>query len=276
MALVIEIIEDVSLDRPVMVVALAGWVDAGSAGEAAARYLAENLEEPVEMARVDLAEYADLQATRPMVELKEGVTREITWPAIRFIAGRAGSDVVVCHGPEPSLGWRALATETAEVVRLLGVRMVVTLGGMPTAVSHRRPIRVLATATSRSVAQEVDPVRLDYAGPTGAQTAIQIAAASVGVPGVGLWAQVPHYLSGTVSPVATRALLARLRDVAGIDVDLVPLDHEAETYQQHVDETVTSRSDLAELVETLDQQVNDLPTGDELASEIEEFLRRER
>lgn len=275
MADVIEVTQDVSLDRPVMVVALTGWIDAGSAGEASARYLQENLEGSTEFARIELATHADLQATRPTIELADGVTREITWPAITFTAGRAGGDVVVCYGPEPSLRWRVLASETVERARALDVRMLVTLGGMPAPLSHRRPIRVLATAGSRSLAQEIAPLRPDYTGPTGAQTAIQVAAGAAGIPAVGLWAQVPHYLSGTVSPVATRALLSRLRDVTGIDVDLVPLDREADNYQQQVEETVTARADLVELIERLDTQVEDLPTGDELVSEIEEFLRRE-
>lgn len=275
MADVIEVTQEVSLDRPVVVLALSGWIDAGSAGEAATRYLEENLDDAVEFARVDLGEHSDLQATRPSIELVNGVTREIRWPAITFSAGRAGTDVVVCYGPEPSLRWRVFASEVVELTRRLGARMLVTLGGMPTPVSHRRAVRVLATATSRSLAQEVESLRPDYAGPTGCQTAIQMAAGAAGVPAVGLWAQVPHYLSGTVSPVATRALLSRLHEVAGVAVDLVPLDREGDNYQRQIEETVTGRPDLAELVERLDGQVEDLPTGDELASEIEEFLRGE-
>lgn len=275
MAAVIEVTRDVVLDRPVLVMALSGWVDAGSAGEAAARYLAEHLGGAVEFARIDLAEHADLQATRPTIELVDGVTREVSWPAIVFTSGRAGGDVIVCHGPEPSLRWRVLAAEAVELAQAHGVRMLVTVGGMPTPVSHRRPVRVLATAASRSLAQEVDPVRLDYSGPTGAQTAVLVAAGAAGVPAVGLWAQVPHYLSGTVSPVATRALLSRLREVAGVEADLVPLDRESDSYTRQVEETISGRTDLVELVGRLDAQETDLPTGDELASEIEEFLRGE-
>lgn len=275
MSVVIEFTNDVSLERPVVVIALAGWVDAGTAGEASARYLADHMADPDVFARVDLGEHADLQATRPIVELVDGMTRKVTWPEITFTAGRAGVDVVVGHGPEPSLRWRTLAAEIVEFARAVDSRMLVTLGGMPSPVSHRRPVRVLATAGSRAVAQEVSPVRLDYAGPTGAQTVIQVAAAAAGLRSVGLWAQVPHYLSGTLSPPAGRALLARLREIAGVDVDLTPLDREATAYQHQVEETIESRSDIAELVERLDSQSEDLPTGDDLVSEIEEFLRRE-
>jgi len=122
----------------------------------------------------------------------------------------------------------------------------------------------------------LEPVRLDYVGPTGAQTVLQAALAAAGIDAVGLWAQVPHYLSGTVSPPAARALLSRLREIAAIDFDLRPLDGQAAAYTTQVEETVSSRSDIAELVNQLDAQAGDeIPTGDELVSEIEEFLRGE-
>lgn len=270
---VIEVVQDVALDRPVMVVALEGWVDAGNAGESAIEFLDDQMSRQEHFAKVDLAEVSDLQSSRPMVELVDGVTREITWPKISFIAGKAGVDVIVVRGPEPSLRWREFAAETVELAREHNARMVVTLGGMPAPVSHRRPMRVLSTASSRSVAQEVEPVRPDYTGPTGAQTAVQVAAGAAGISAIGLWGQVPHYLAGTVSPVASRALLSRLREIAGVEVDLRPLDEQADVYQRQVEETVNSRSDLEQLVEQLDAQMDDLPSGDELASEIEEFLR---
>lgn len=273
---VIEVVQDVRLDAPLLVVALTGWVDAGTAGEGAVAYLETHLDQPVELANVDLADLADLQQSRPTVRLVDGVTRRLEWPRITFVAGKAGPDVVVCRGPEPSTRWRAFSAEVAAMARSLGVGMGVALGGMPAPVSHRRPVRVLATAGARSVAQEVEPLRPDYTGPTGAQTAVQVALAGVGIAAVGLWAQVPHYLAATVSSPAMRALLSRLREISGVGVDLGALDEQSEAYQRQVEETVSGRAELGRLVEQLDARIDDLPSGDELASEIEEFLRGER
>jgi proteasome assembly chaperone (PAC2) family protein len=237
------------------------------------------MSDPVTFGRVDLTDMLDLHQLRPTVRLSEGVSRELVWPHVTFTAGRAGSDpgtdVIVCRGPEPALRWRAFSAAVSELARAKGVRMAVSLGGMPTPVSHRRAVRVLATATTRSLAQELEPVRLDYSGPTGAQTALQVALGSMGIPAVGLWAQVPHYLSGTVSPPAIRAVLSRLREVGGVDLDLRPLDRQVASYVTQIDEMIGARDDLSELVERLDAQLDDLATGDELVSEIEEFLREE-
>ena len=272
------------LHRPVLVVALSGWVDAGMAGADAAEYLEDLLDEPEPFARVDLADLVDLQHTRPQVSLDEGATRVVSWPEITLVAGRIasaaralepgpGQDVVIVRGPEPGLRWLQVCTDLAQLAASFDARMAVMLAGMPVVVSHRRPIRVLATATSRSLAQEVEPLRPDYDGPTGAQTVLQHSLGVAGVPAVGLWAQVPHYLSGGPSPAATAALVRRTAEVAGLVIEPTDLGDAIAEYHAKVEETLAERPDMAELVEQLDGSSDGLPTGDELASEIERFLR---
>jgi proteasome assembly chaperone (PAC2) family protein len=265
------------LRDPVLVVALSGWVDAGLAGAGAAAVLSDQLDSAGGFGRVDLTDIVDLQQTRPSVHLVDGATREITWPAIDLIAGRAGRDVVLCRGPEPSLRWSAFGDELVEMSQRIGVSMMLGLGGMPTLVSHRRPVSVLTTATSRSLAQEVGAWRADYTGPTGAQTAIQVALGHAGIPGVGLWAQVPHYVAATPSPPAISALLSRVRELAGVETDLTPLDGQVDEYLRRVEEGLSERPDVAEMVRNIEASENtgEIPTGDELASEIERFLREQ-
>ena len=265
------------LRDPVLVVALSGWVDAGLAGAGAAAVLSEQLDSAAGFGRVDLTDLVDLQQTRPSVHLADGATREIAWPAIDLIAGRAGRDVVLCRGPEPSLRWRAFSEELVQMSQRLGVSMMVGLGGMPTLVSHRRPVSVLTTATSRSLAQEVGAWRADYTGPTGAQTALQVALGDAGIPGLGLWGQVPHYVAATPSPPAISALLSRVRELAGVETDLTALDSQVDEYLRRVEEGLSERPDVAEMVRNIEasEDSGEIPSGDELASEIERFLREQ-
>jgi proteasome assembly chaperone (PAC2) family protein len=264
------------LRGPVLVVALSGWVDAGMAGAGAAAVLADQLDSARRFGRVDLDDDLDFQSTRPTVQLVDGTTRKISWPAIDLVAGARGRDVVLCVGPEPSLHWKACTAGLVEAGRRLGVTRAVLLGGMPAVVSHRRPVSVLATATSRALAQEVGALRADYAGPTGAQTVLQVALGEAGVPAVGLWAQVPHYVSGNPSPPAIRALLAKLQEVAGVEADLARLDAQADAYLAKVEEGLAERPDVAQVVDAIEAgDEGELPTGEELASEIERFLRDE-
>ncbi len=277
MGSVIEVEEWPELHEPVMVVALTGWVDAGMAGAGALAALHAQLEDPRTFGRLDLSDLADLSETRPSVRLVDGVTREIEWPSIDLVSGRLGRDVVLVAGPEPAARWKAVVAELVEVATRLGVSAVYTLGGMPASVSHRKPARVLATAGDEARAREVGALRLDYTGPIGLGTVLQVELGAAGIPGVGLWAQVPHYVAANASPVAVSALLGRLRDLTGLDIDDRVLDEAGEAYRARLEEELAERPDVAEIVRALDtlQDPVHLPTGDELASEIERFLREQ-
>jgi predicted ATP-grasp superfamily ATP-dependent carboligase len=264
------------LRDPILVVALSGWVDAGLAGAGAVAYLVDQLQSVRRFGRVELADVMDLQQVRPTVHLVDGVSRTVEWPVIELLAGSAGRDVVVAYGPEPSTRWRTITDELVGLARELGITTAVMLGGLPAPVSHRRTSRVVATATRHSVLQEVGGVRPDYEGPTGMQTVLQVALGDAGIPAVGLWVEVPHYVATTPSPAAIRALLEHLRDVTRVAVDLAPLDAQVDAYRSRLEESIGERPDVAEIVRQLEASQDELPGGDELVSEIERFLRDER
>jgi proteasome assembly chaperone (PAC2) family protein len=277
---VIEIETLPQLRDPVLVVALAGWVDAGLAGSGTVAFLQEQLEAARTFGRLDLSDLMDLQQTRPTVHLVDGVSREITWPEITLSAGRLDRDVVLCVGPEPSLRWRTVLGELADVAQRLGIVEAYTVGGIPAMTSHRRPMSVLATGTDDDLVARAGAWRQDYTGPTGAQSVLQVMLGDAGIPTLALWAQVPHYLAGGASPPAIRAVLERLRDLAGLAVDLDGLDQQADAYVARIEEGLADRPDVVEVISAIEAGEDDaeveeseLPSGDELASEIERFLR---
>jgi hypothetical protein len=260
-----------------MVVSLAGWVDAGNAGDGAMTVMHEQLAAEDPFATLDLTDLLDLQQTRPTARFVEGGLRVIDWPQINFVSGRLGRDVVLVTGPEPSLRWPAVAAEIVDVATRVGVTDAVTLGGMPALVSHRHPLPVLATATSRSVAQEVGPLRPDYAGPTGTQTIVQYALGIGGIPCVGLWVQVPQYVAGSPSPPAVRALLGRMAETHRVDLRFQALDARVAAYLERVEEGLAARPDVKVIVDRLDQdstaEASTPESSAELVDEIERFLR---
>ena len=264
------------LRDPVLVVALSGWVDAGLAGGGTVAVLAEQLESVRTFGRLDLSDLMDLQQTRPTVHLVDGVSREIAWPQMSFSAGHLGRDVVLCVGPEPSLRWRAVLGEVVGLAEQLGVTAAFTVGGIPSMASHRRPVSVLATGTDAELVEAAGAWRQDYTGPTGAQSVLQVMLGDVGIPTLALWAQVPHYVAGGASPPAIRSLLAKLRDLGGITVDLDVLDDQAQAYVERVEDGLTERPDVVDVIRAIEAgeaEDEELPSGDELASEIERFLR---
>jgi proteasome assembly chaperone (PAC2) family protein len=275
---VLEIDTLPQLRDPILVVALTGWVDAGLAGSGSVAFLQEQLDASRTFGRIDLADLMDLQQTRPTVHLVDGVSREIDWPEITLSAGRLGRDIVLCTGPEPSLRWREVLGELVDVSLQLGVTEAFTVGGIPAMASHRRPVSVLATGTDEALVERAGAWRQDYTGPTGAQSVLQVMLGDAGVPTLALWAQVPHYLSGGASPPAIRAVLERLRDLSDLAVDLDGLDDQSVAYVDRIEAGLDDRPDVVEVIAAIEEgehevDETELPSGDELASEIERFLR---
>ena len=265
-----------SLSDPVLVYSFRGWVDAGSAGEGTTDALVEQLRTSggTRFATIDLTDLLDLQQVRPLVRLVDGVTREISFPEIELWSGNLGRDLVVVRGPEPSIRWSEFVQTIVEVAAHLDVREAYGLGGMPAIASHRRPVEVLASATRRSVAQEIGPLRADYFGATGLNTVVQSGLGEIEVRSVGLWAQVPQYVAGSPSPPAVRALLSRLAQSARLTPDFAAIDHRAAAYRDQVESGLAERPEVLAFVDRIDRELDaQVPSGDALVDEIEEFLR---
>ena len=104
-----------------------------------------------------------------------------------------------------------------------------------------------------------------------------------GIPALGIWAQVPHYVSAMSYPAATLALLAGLHEVSGLVIDAAAVRQESIIQRQRLDQLVAGNDEhgamVTQLEELYDSQQTDLlgtagiPTGDELAAEFERFLR---
>jgi predicted ATP-grasp superfamily ATP-dependent carboligase len=154
--------------------------------------------------------------------------------------------------------------------------MAVGLGAFPAPVPHTRATRLAATASTRELADRVGfvPGRIDV--PAGVQAALERAFADAGLPAVGLWARVPHYLAAMPYPAASAALLRGLTELTGLAIDVDELDRAAAETRVQVDELVTNNAEHVQLVHQLETQVDaELPSGDELAAELERFLRDE-
>jgi predicted ATP-grasp superfamily ATP-dependent carboligase len=204
------------------------------------------------------------------------------WPALELflLESTTETDVLVLHGPEPDHEWRAFAEAVVDLCRQLGVQMVVGLGAYPAAVPHTRPTRLSCTAGSADLTERLDFVTATVEVPAGVQAVIEMEAGRAGIPAIGLWAQVPHYLSATSYPPAALALLAGLAQLSGATVDDGPLSEASLATRARLDDLVARNPEHVTMLEKLEAAYDDLhdvrgqlPDGDQLAAELERFLR---
>ena len=166
------------LSRPILVVALEGWVDAGMGASAAIAGLLTSSPTTV-VASFDTEMLIDQRARRPIARLEDGVTTELTWPAIRVVAGkdRVGADILYLTGPEPDFRWPTFIEAVVGLAQGLDVRTVVGFGAFPAPTPHTRPVRLASTVPPQSVelAGRVGTVHGTLEVPAGVQAALEVA-----------------------------------------------------------------------------------------------------
>jgi proteasome assembly chaperone (PAC2) family protein len=275
------------LRGPVLLAAFDGWNDAGEAATTALDAIGDALAAET-FATIDPEEFFDFQATRPTVRLVDGY-RRVEWPAIELRAARlpaADHDLIVVRGHEPNLRWRTFASEIIQVASSLGVEMLVTVGALLADVPHTRPVQVVSSAGDRDLAERLGLIVSRYEGPTGILGVLGDLASGEGIPTVGLWAALPHYLNLAPNPWGAMALIEELRRLLPMAVDTGPLADQTEAFDAAVADLVEENPELAGYIERLEADTDDEDDDDEegspgladvppeeLVAEVERYLR---
>jgi predicted ATP-grasp superfamily ATP-dependent carboligase len=278
------------LTSPVLLVALEGWIDAAQAAQTAVQSVM-GLIGATPAVTFDPDLFLDYRARRPTTHLRDGVVTGMTWPGTFISHGRDadGADVLVLHGAEPDANWRRFLEATSSLIEQLSVRLVIGLGAYPVAVPHTRPSRVIATSADRDLALQVGVVNVAIDLPGGLATALEQQCAEKGVPAMALWAQIPHYATGLPSSAGALSLVETVNRVAGLQIGTAALRSAAETQRTHLDQLIANSTEHAAMVRAMEQQydteapetaptagdLGDIPSGDELAAELERFLREQ-
>jgi hypothetical protein len=264
------------LVAPLLLAAFDGWVDAGGAAMTAVARLADGGDV---VATFDPDRLFDYRARRPTLEIANGRPDRLTWPELTLRRTRLGErDVLVLTGPEPDYRWRELEQAAVDLARRLEVATWMSLGSIPAAVPHTRPVTVLGTESQPGL------LRGDVlAGPEGvlrvpsaALSVLDLAVAGSGVPAVGYYAQVPHYVTGAYPPAAVE-LLRLVGLHVGVDIAAGDLRDEARLVLSRLDAATAADAGTRAHVERLEAMVDEArrPAGDDLISEIEQFLREQ-
>ncbi len=275
-------------ETPVLVVALDGWIDAGMAAATALDALLDTTDTRP-YAVFDPGPLIDQRSRRPRLIVANGMNEGVTWPepTIRVGVDRLGSGIAILSGPEPDFHWRSFAGAVTEVAKAMGVRLMVGFGGFPAAAPHTRPIRLVSTATTPELAAQIGFVSGAIEVPAGIEAVLELEMAQAGIPAVGLWARVPHYVAAMVFPGAAVVLLDGLAALSGLVIDSQVLSDPAEAARQKVDEAISQSREHQTMVRQLERSVDELEgeplafegldsmSGDDIAAELERYLRGE-
>ena len=279
------------LASPTMVVMLSGWIDASEVGASTMQALSAECD-AVPLVEFDDDEYIDFRARRPILELRDGVNSSLRWSSIALDYGRdrGGNDVVLLAGPEPDMRWHRFAATIGALASDLGVSKMVGLGAYPYAVPHTRPTRLSSTSPSPAIRDRLPTTRNSIDLPAGMTAVLEQRLHDRQIPAFTLWAQVPHYVASMPYPAAAVALIDGLREHADVHIDGTDIRQDALSQRKRIDQLVESNEEHAAMIAQLERLYDDddgpdvpdtsdplhpgdLPSADELAGEIERFLR---
>lgn len=266
---------------PVVLVAFAGWNDAGEAATAAVGQFIDMYDSAEVVGVIDTEDYWDYAEQRPEIR-KDDETGEriIDWPQIKvWKVEHPERDVICILGPEPALRWRSFLAELTTVVQGFAPAMVITVGCMVTDDPHSRPLPVMGHASTPELAEALGVDPETYVGPTGMTGLVHRACADLGIPAASLWGSSPHYSPQRECPKAKQALLKRLSDLMEIDIDEGDLDDEVAEWEQTINHLAENDPDIARYIADLEAaQDADLKetTGDDIAAQFQRWLGRSR
>ena len=259
---------------PTLVVAFDSWVDAGGASTTAAGRLADDGEV---IATFDSDLLFDYRSRRPTLDIIDGRPKELTWPEVTLRHAKIGKrDVLVLWGLEPDFRWRELADDSVKLAKQFNVVEWISLGAIPAAVPHTRAVPILGTESQPGLL--LGDVKPGPQGllrvPSAAISVLDMAIAVAGIPTVGYFAQVPHYVSGAY-PAAAIELLRAVSKHLGQELDLEELTEEASQLRTRPDAAIAVDEKTRLYLERLESMADEarLPSGDDLIADIERFLR---
>ena len=277
------------LHEPVMLVNLTGWIDASGAGAAAVEHAAR-LSDTVEIITFDGDSFIDYRARRPVMEIRQGVNAGVRWtvPIIRFAHDAKGKDLLLLSGPEPDFAWQHFCGAVADIAVELGVTQMIGLGAYPYGSPHTRKVRLTHTTPDPAVSARMNHDRNTLDVPAGVTSCLELEMHARGIPALTFWAQVPHYVATMQFSAASAALIEAVRVETGLAIDSSLLDEEAAVQRERLDNLVGGNPEHAEMITKLEQAydaahspaaleiVTDLPSAEQLAEEVERFLREQQ
>jgi hypothetical protein len=285
-----ELADDLpALDRPVLVQALTGFVDAGSAIQLFRENVLEHLQTRI-VATFDLDQLLDYRSRRPPMIFVEDHWESYQQPslALHLASDQLGSEFLLLAGPEPDLQWERFIAAVTGLIDRFGVKLTIGLNAIPMAVPHTRPVSVTAHATDKSLLGEHESWLQRVQVPASVGNLLEFRLGETGHDAMGYAAHVPHYLAQTSYPAATELLIDSVAAGTGLALPTGELRQQARMVREEVDKQIAEDEQAARLVTSLEAQYDaflrgrennlldekgaPLPTAEELGAELERFL----
>lgn len=280
-----------TLDRPVLVQALDGFVDAGGAVRLAREHLLSGEGTEV-VATFDVDQLYDYRARRPDMIFASDHWESYADPklALYSVRDEAGVPFLVLAGPEPDTQWERYVQAVTEIAQTLDVRLSIGLNAIPMGVPHTRPINVISHGSRPELVTNANNWIGTVRVPASLGHLLEYRLGESGLDSLGFAVNVPHYLAQVDYPQAAAALIDNIAQSGDLQLSTGRLHDASEVVRADIDKQVAASEQIASVVHALEQQYDELvagrgpnlvadgaslPTADELGAEFEQYLSQQ-
>lgn len=286
-----ELNPDVSVPPGLPLVAgLTGFADAGAAVAQTTEYLLSTLDSTL-VAMFDADELLDYRARRPIILFEGDHLGDYRPPKLqlRLAHDEIGQPFLLLTGYEPDFQWNRFGAAVLGLIDRFEVSTVTWVNAIPMPVPHTRPISLTVSGNRPELTDAMSVWRPTTEAPANALHLVEYQLHALDRPVTGFVLLVPHYLSDTEYPTAAISALEAISAATGRIFPTDALREQGREFRARIDEQVGANAELAKLVGTLEERHDsymedtvlrspltdedgELPSADEIAAELENFL----
>lgn len=273
-----------------LIAGLTGFADAGAAVTQLSDYLVDTVDQRV-VATFDADTLLDYRARRPTVYFDQDHLSDYRPArlALYLATDEIGQPFLFLTGFEPDFQWERFSAAVLGLIAKYKVKTTTWVHAIPMPTPHTRPIGVTVSGNRTELIDSMSIWKPQTQVPANALHLVELRLQQMGHPTVGFVLLIPHYLADTEYPDAAVKALESIGAATGL---IFPSDHlrdDGREFLGKIDSQVESNPELARLVGALEErhdsymagnplrsQLTDedgeLPSADEIAAELENFL----
>ena len=277
-----------------LIAGLTGFADAGGTVTQLGEYLLDTLDTTV-IATFDVDELLDYRARRPTIYFDQDHLTDYTPLALNLYLANdeLGAQFLLLTGFEPDFQWERFTAAMLELIERFEVATTTWVHAIPMPVPHTRPIGVTVSGNRADLIEGMSVWKPRTQAPANALHLLEYRLQELGHPTAGFVLLIPHYLADTEYPAAAVTALESVSAATGLIFPTDRLREEGRDFVGKIDGQVEGNQELAKLVGTLEERHDsymeenplrspltdtdgELPTADEIAAELQNFLASRR
>lgn len=277
-----------------MVAGLTGFADAGAAVTQLSEYLLDTLEHRV-IAEFDTDSLLDYRARRPTIYFDQDHLTDYRPSKLNLYLAKdeLQQPFLLLTGYEPDFQWERFTAAVLQLIDRYQVKSTTWVHAIPMPVPHTRPIGVTVSGNRSELIDSLSIWKPHTQVPANALHLVEYRLQEMGHPTAGFVLLIPHYLADTEYPLAAVTALESVSAATGLIFPTDRLREEGRDFIAKIDGQVVGNQELARLVGTLEERHDsymldnplrspltdidgELPTADEIAAELQNFLAIKR